>query len=371
MTAADVLVTDGDSGESPAPAVPEPAATSVRADGATAVAEVAGPASAPGSAGARAKAPSESTPHVSVVVPGLNEAASLPELAERIHEALRGKIPYEIVFVDDGSTDETWEVIGDLHRKDPTLVRGVRLRKNFGKAMALTAGFRRAKGQVIVTMDADLQDDPSDLPSFLRKIEEGLDVVVGWKVDRKDPTNRLVLSRIFNGTVRLVTGVKLHDMNCGFKAYRREVIRTIPVYGDLFRFYPALAAWQGFRVAEVAVKHHARRFGTSRYGLERILRGFFDLLSIVFLTKYSRKPMHLFGLLGLLFATVGFFVDAYLTVLWFGGAKIGDRPLLLLGTMMIILGIQFFSMGFLGEFMTYQNQTKLIPDDLPIREEIR
>jgi len=316
-----------------------------------------------------APAAAEHPPRVSLVVPGLNEAQSLPELAARIHEALAGHCTYEIIFVDDGSTDDSWDVISRLHRESP-LVKGIQLRKNFGKATALTAGFKKALGEIIVTMDADLQDDPADLPAFIAKIEEGLDVVVGWKVKRRDPANRLVLTRIFNGTVRISTGVKLHDMNCGFKAYRQEVIKTIPVYGDLFRFIPALAAWQGFRVGEVPIKHHARQYGKSRYGLERILRGFFDLLSILFLTKYSKKPMHLFGLLGLVFATLGFGINAYLTVLWFLGHKIGDRPLLLLGVLMIILGIQFFSMGFLGEFLTYQNQKRTLAEDLPIREEI-
>lgn len=312
----------------------------------------------------------DAAPRVSIVVPGLNEGESLPELARRIRESLDGRVSYEIIFVDDGSTDDTWQVISRLHADDAR-VRGARLRKNFGKAMALLAGFGRAAGEIIITMDADLQDDPADLHAFIAKIEDGLDVVVGWKVERLDPTNRLVLSRIFNGTVRAATGVKLHDMNCGFKAYRREVIRTLPLYGDLFRFIPAFAAWEGFRVAEVPVKHHARKYGRSRYGLERILRGFFDLMSVMFLTRYSRKPMHLFGLIGLFLAAVGFMTEGYLTVLWFLGHKIGDRPLLLLGALEIILGIQFFSMGFIGEFLTYQNHKRIDLDDLPIREEVR
>lgn len=309
-------------------------------------------------------------PEVSVIVPGLNEGDSLVELGTRIRQALDGTRTFEIIFVDDGSTDNSWEVISSLARDDER-IKGVRLRKNFGKAMALSAGFQRARGEIIVTMDADLQDDPSDLPAFIAKIEEGLDVVVGWKVQRLDPSNRLILSRIFNGTVRKATGVKLHDMNCGFKAYRREVIRTIPVYGDLFRFIPAFAAWEGFRVAEVPVKHHARKYGKSRYGLERILRGFFDLLSVMFLTRYQRKPMHLFGLIGLVLGGIGVLTELYLTILWFRGHKIGDRPLLLLGALEILVGIQFFSMGFIGEFLTYQNHRKIDAEDLPIREEIK
>ncbi len=306
-------------------------------------------------------------PRVSIVVPGLNEAESLPELAKRIAEALSND-RYEIIFVDDGSTDSSWKVIRGLASEDPR-IRGVRLRRNFGKATALSAGFRRSKGPIVVTMDADLQDDPKDLHKFIEAIDDGQDVVVGWKVERLDPANRLVLSRIFNGVVRLTTGVALHDMNCGFKAYRREVIDTIPVYGDLFRFIPALAASQGFLVKEVPITHHARKFGRSRYGLERILRGFFDLLSVLFLTRYQKRPMHLFGLGGLLLASLGFVIEAYLTVLWFLGHKIGDRPLLLLGAMLMMIGIQLFSMGFIAEVLTYFHQKRVLPEDMPIREE--
>ncbi|MBW2455540.1 MAG: glycosyltransferase [Deltaproteobacteria bacterium] len=307
-------------------------------------------------------------PEVSLVVPGLNEADSLPELAKGIHEALDGVRRYELIFVDDGSTDDTWKVIGKLHRKNP-MVSGVRLRANFGKAMALSAGFERARAELVIMMDADLQDDPSDLPNFLEKIADGLDVVVGWKVDRRDPLNRRVFSRIFNGTVGILTGCKLHDMNCGFKALRKEVLRAIPIYGDLFRFIPVLAQWQGFRVDEVPVKHHARKHGRSRYGLERILRGFFDLMSILFLTRYSRKPMHLFGMLGLVAAAAGLGVCTYLTVLWFQGHVIGTRPLLLLGILLLVLGIQLFSLGLIGEFLTFQHQRRHDRELLPVREE--
>lgn len=306
-------------------------------------------------------------PRVSIVVPGLNEAESLPELAGRLHEVLRGKLDYEIIFVDDGSTDDSWAVIQRLHEEEPT-VRGVRLRANFGKAMALSAGFARARGDIVFMMDADLQDDPVDLPKFLAEIDKGLDVVVGWKVNRLDPANRKVLSRIFNGTVAMVTGVRLHDMNCGFKAFRSEVVQAIPIYGDLFRFIPVLAHWQGFRVGEVPVTHHKRKHGSSRYGLERILRGLFDLLSVVFLTRYSRTPMHLFGLLGLFFTVAGVAIGSYLTVLWFMGEPIGTRPLLLLGVLLIVLGIQFFSLGLIGEFLTFQHQRKHVAERLPVRE---
>ena len=312
--------------------------------------------------------PSTREPAVTLVVPGLNEAESLPLLAAQVKEALP-ETPYELIFVDDGSTDETWNIIGELNESDPA-VRGVRLRSNFGKAMALAAGFQSARADVIVMMDADLQDDPADLPQMLEKIDAGLDVVVGWKVERHDPLNRRIFSFIFNKTVGFVTGVHLHDMNCGFKAYRSEVLDSIPIYGDLFRFIPVLAAWQGFRVGEMPVNHRARQFGSSRYGLERILRGFFDLLSVSFLTKYSRKPMHLFGLLGLLFSSLGLLICSYLAVLWASGEAIGARPLLLLGVLLILVGAQSFSIGLLGEFMTFQYHRKDARERLPVRETV-
>ena len=280
--------------------------------------------------------PESEIPKVTLVVPGLNEAESLPLLAEQVKAALGPEASYELIFVDDGSTDDSWQVIQKLHQSDPR-VHGVRLRKNFGKAMALSAGFERARADIVVMMDADLQDDPADLPRMIEKIEGGLDVVVGWKVKRRDPLNRRVFSRIFNNTVGYVTGVHLHDMNCGFKAYRSEVLQSIPIYGDLFRFIPVLASWQGFSVGEIPVNHRARQFGQSRYGLERILRGFFDLLSVSFLTKYSRKPMHLFGLVGLLLTSIGLLICAYLSVLWFQGESIGSRPLLLLGVLPVLI----------------------------------
>ncbi len=311
-------------------------------------------------------APDDAVPRVSVVVPGLNEAESLPTLAAEIRDAL-GDTDYELIFVDDGSTDDSWQVIEDLHAAD-SRVRGIRLRSNFGKAMALSAGFERARADIVVMMDADLQDDPANLPDMIAKVEKGLDVVVGWKVERLDPLNRRVFSKVFNKTVALVTGVHLHDMNCGFKAYRQDVLTSIPIYGDLFRFIPVLASWQGFSVGEMPVHHRERQHGRSRYGLERILRGFFDLLSVAFLTRYSRKPMHLFGLAGLAFSAIGVLICAYLSVLWFQGESIGSRPLLLLGVLFILVGAQSFSIGLLGEFMTFQYHRKDAQERLPIRE---
>ncbi len=307
-------------------------------------------------------------PEVSIVVPGLNEADSLPVLAGQIAAALVDT-PYEIIFVDDGSTDDSWEVICELSRDNPA-IRGVRLRANFGKAMALKTGFGRARAEIVIMMDADLQDDPADLPNMLEQVRGGLDVVVGWKVNRKDPLERRIFSKVFNGTVGLVTGVRLHDMNCGFKTFRKEVVDSIPIYGDLFRFIPVLAASQGFAIGEIPVNHRARQFGRSRYGLERILRGFFDLLSVSFLTRYSRRPMHLFGAIGLTFGLLGVGICGYLAALWLSGEGIGDRPLLLLGVLLILLGTQSFSLGLLGEFMTFQYQRRDAPDRPPVRDSV-
>jgi glycosyltransferase involved in cell wall biosynthesis len=309
------------------------------------------------------------TPEVSLVVPGLNEGESLVELARRVHSALGNVGTYEIIFVDDGSTDDTWQRIAALNREDPN-VRGVSLRRNFGKAMALTAGFRVSRAPILIMMDADLQDDPDDLPRFVEKIREGFDVVVGWKVKRQDPLNRRLLSKLFNGTVSWLTHVQLHDMNCGFKAYRREVIETVPIYGDMFRFIPALASAQGFRIGEIPITHHSRKYGRSRYGLERVLRGLFDLVSVLFLIRYSRRPMHLFGLMGLALGGGGILINIYLSVLWLRGIGIGSRPLLLLGVLMTITGVQFASLGLLGEFLAYQNQKRGYRDTLPVREQI-
>jgi glycosyltransferase involved in cell wall biosynthesis len=313
--------------------------------------------------------PASPAPEVSIVIPGLNEGQSLPELARRIDAALAPLGPYELIFVDDGSTDDTWQRIAAIHGELPA-VRGLSLRRNFGKAMALKAGFTVSRAPILVMMDADLQDDPDDLPSFIAKIREGNDVVVGWKVKRLDPLNRRILSKIFNGTVSWLTKVKLHDMNCGFKAYRREVIETVPIYGDLFRFIPAFAHAHGFRIAEIPVKHHSRQFGKSRYGLERLLRGLFDLLSVLFLIRYARSPMHLFGLVGLVLGAGGLAINTYLSVLWFSGQGIGHRPLLMLGVLMTVIGAQFASFGLLGEFLTYQGQKQGYLDTLPVRDRV-
>lgn len=297
----------------------------------------------------------EPRPRVSVVIPLFNEAESLPELIAALRSVL-GSDPFEIFLIDDGSTDQSWQRIAELHRQDRR-IKGIQLRGNFGKSRALATGFHYARGDEIITLDADLQDDPTDIPAMRAKLKD-FDVVSGWRVNRRESFFRRLLTATFNGTVRRTTGVALHDINCGLKAFRSDVVKTIRVYGELHRFLPILAAWNRFRVTEVPVKHRERRFGESRYGLERILRGFFDLLTVLFLTKFSGKPLHFFGRIGLLTTLVGFLIDLWLAIEWFGGQPIGSRPLLLLGTILIVVGIQFFTIGLLAELLNYDRQER-------------
>jgi glycosyltransferase involved in cell wall biosynthesis len=265
--------------------------------------------------------------------------------------------PYELIFVDDGSRDGSFQLIEKLHRADER-VRALQLRRNFGKAAALAAGFREARGEVIVTLDADLQDDPAELPRLVARLEDGADLISGWKRDRQDPRSKTLPSRLFNWVTGWLTGVQLRDFNSGFKAYRREVVEEIRLYGELHRFIPALAAWRGFRVDEIAVNHRPRRFGRSKYGSARFWRGCLDLLTVLFLTRYTRRPLHLFGGLGLVAWIVGLGVNLYLTGLWLTGARpIGTRPLLAFGILSMLVGIQFFSVGLLSELvLSYQTR---------------
>jgi glycosyltransferase involved in cell wall biosynthesis len=311
---------------------------------------------------------------VSVVVPLLNEEHSLDALYHEIAVALdpRGE-PWEVVFVDDGSTDGSLGVLTRLH-DEATNVVVVHLRRNFGKAAALQAGFHEARGDVVVTIDADLQDDPAEIPQLLAKLDEGFDLVSGWKTRRNDPWSRRVLSKIFNWANAVVSGVRLHDVNCGLKAYKAEVLRGLRIYGELHRFIPVLAAYRGFRVAEIPVNHRAREHGRSRYGLNRYLRGFFDLLSVTFMGRYRHRPLHLFGGVGLLMGAVGFLILAYLTVIWFMGEGIGHRPLLTLGVLLVVVGIQLVSLGLLSELITSQHEERMderARTDLVVEEVLR
>jgi dolichol-phosphate mannosyltransferase len=296
---------------------------------------------------------------VSVVVPLLNEEATLEQLYRELDAALAPSgLDWEVVFVDDGSTDGSYRELVRLHAAHLN-VRVVRLRRNFGKAAALAAGIEVAAGDVVVTMDADLQDDPAEIPNLLAKLDDGFDVVSGWKCDRHDPFVRRFVSRIYNTATRLATGVKLHDMNCGLKAYRAEVFEHVQLYGERHRFVPVLAHHLGFSVAELPVNHRPRSNGHSRFGIERYLRAPFDLLTIVFMGRYRHRPLHLFGGIGVIASIAGAAILVYLTIDKIGGAGIGGRPLLLLGVLLVVVGIQFLSLGLIGEMLTGHHEEKL------------
>jgi dolichol-phosphate mannosyltransferase len=295
---------------------------------------------------------------ISVVVPVHNEERTLGLLYEELESALEPQgEPWEVVFVDDGSTDGSFAALTRLHNSRAN-VRVVRLRRNFGKATALGAGFTQAQGDVVVTIDADLQDDPAEIPRLLAKLDEGFDLVSGWKAHRRDPLSRRVPSRIFNWVTGRVSGLRLHDLNCGLKAYRAEVVRGLRLYGELHRFIPVLAHYRGHRIAELPVNHRPREHGGSRYGVERYLRGFLDLLTVSFIGRYRYRPLHLFGGLGLLLGLLGFAVLLYLTVLKLDGHAIGQRPLLILGVLLVVVGLQFFSLGLISELITSQHEER-------------
>ena len=295
---------------------------------------------------------------ISVVVPLLNEEHSLEVLYAEITAALESRDEFEVVFVDDGSSDGSMGVLTRLHDEYANVVV-VHLRRNFGKAAALQAGFFEARGDIVVTIDADLQDDPAEIPKLLAKLDESFDLVSGWKTRRNDPLARRLFSRMFNWATGVVSGIRLHDVNCGLKAYRSEVLQGLRIYGELHRFIPVLAAYRGFRVAEIAVNHRPRMHGSSRYGPERYLRGFFDLLSVTFMGRYRHRPLHLFGGLGALMGAVGFVILTYLTVIWFWGEGIGHRPLLTLGVLLVVVGLQFFSLGLLSEMVTSHHEERV------------
>ena len=293
--------------------------------------------------------------YLSFVIPVYNEEVTIKPLFERILDVINlAEIDsYEIIFVDDGSRDRSWIEINELIKKYPHKVKGIRLRRNFGKSSALSAGFKKTRGNIIFTLDADLQDDPAEIPKFLEKLESGYDLVSGWRKHRNDPLSKTLPSKLFNGVTSVLTGVKLHDFNCGLKAYKKEVLDCIKVYGELHRYIPVLAHSLGFKITEVVVEHHSRTKGKSKYGLERYTRGFIDLLTVLVTTYYLHKPGHLFGSLGLLFGVIGMTSLGYLIVLWFMEIRpIGNRPLFLFGILCIILSVQLISLGILAELIT-------------------
>ena len=294
-----------------------------------------------------------SAPALSVVVPALDEAQSLPELHAELVTALdRLGRPWEIVYVDDGSRDGTPDAIGRLAAADPR-VRGVSFRRNYGKSAALAVGFRLARGALVATIDADLQDDPAELAGLLAALDDGLDLVSGWKQNRQDPPTKTLPSWLFNAVTSWVAGVRLHDFNCGLKLYRREVTQSIELYGELHRFLPAIAHWRGFRVGEVPVRHRPRRYGRSKFGASRFVNGFLDLMSAAFISTSALKPLHVFGRVGLLFFLVGAGIGAWFVGLWFTGEPIRVRPLMLFGAGLVLLAFQFVLMGLLGEMIAH------------------
>ncbi|WP_045215333.1 glycosyltransferase family 2 protein [Desulfonatronovibrio magnus] len=291
---------------------------------------------------------------ISFVIPVKDEQDTLNELAlSIIHEVqnMEGLYAPEIIFVDDGSKDNSWEIMKNLSTTYKDKVFAIKLRKNFGKATALEIGFSRASGEIVFTMDADLQDDPSEISRFLAELEQGFDMVSGWKRRRNDPFSKTIPSLLFNKVTSFATGIPLHDFNCGFKAYRKEVIEAIKLYGELHRYIPVLAHDYGFRVSEIEVKHHPRKHGISKYGINRYLRGLVDLFTVLATTRWLRKPGHLFGGVGIVSGIIGTGILMYLTVLWFIGlGPIGVRPLFFLGILLCILSVQMISLGIIAEF---------------------
>jgi len=302
--------------------------------------------------------------NISVVIPLFNEEESLPELAAWIVNVMQqNNFSYEVIFVDDGSKDKSWEVITQLNKAN-NQIKGIRFRRNYGKSAALNTGFEQACGSVVITMDADLQDSPDEIPEFYKMIsEQGFDLVSGWKKKRYDPLSKTLPTKLFNWATRKMSGIYLHDFNCGLKAYKNEVVKSIEVYGEMHRYIPVIAKWAGFtKIAEKAVTHQERKYGTTKFGLERFVNGFLDLLSITFVSRFGKSPMHLFGFLGTIMFVIGFAITLYLGIdkLFINpkGILIADRPVFYLSLVTMILGTQLFLAGFLGELITRNSPTR-------------
>jgi len=304
-------------------------------------------------------------PEITILIPLYNEEGSLPELHEKLTSVLREfRRSYEIIFIDDGSTDGSFKILEGLFRKDKN-VRVIQFRKNYGKSAALSCGFARARGKYVITMDSDLQDDPAEIPGLIEKIEDGYDLISGWKKKRYDPFIKRISSKFYNLMTSFFSGIRLHDFNCGLKAYRKEVIKSVRIYGQLHRFIPVLAHWQGFRVGEKIVKHHPRKYGKTKFGASRFAAGLFDLFTIVFLNKFRKRPLHLFGSFGLISFLVGLVMNlvlAYQRI--FADKYLSNRPLLFLAVMLVIVGVQFISIGLLGEMIT---ETQKRQDDYSVK----
>ena len=305
-----------------------------------------------------------STIDISLVIPLYNEVESLPELCTWIDKVcVEHKYSYEIVLVDDGSTDGSWKIIEELATKNPSIV-GIKFRRNYGKSAGLQTGFEAARGKVVITMDADLQDSPEEIPGLYKMItEEGFDLVSGWKKKRYDPFMKTMPTKLFNWATRRMSGIKLHDFNCGLKAYKSEVVKTVEVMGEMHRYIPVIAKWNGFKkIGEKVVLHQARKYGTSKFGMERFVNGFLDLFTITFVSRFSKKPMHFFGLLGTIMFIVGFIFSLYLGVdklfIHTDARPIADQPVFYIALVSMILGTQLFVTGFLAELMVRNSSNR-------------
>ena len=298
--------------------------------------------------------------YTSIVIPLFNEAPSICELYNRIQAVLNNSLLHEkkceIIFIDDGSNDDSFEILKSLHEKNSN-IKILKLRKKFGKTAALAAGFLEAIGDIIITMDADLQNDPADIPSLIEKIDQGYDVVSGWRKRRKDGFTKIFLSRIYNAVTSFFSGIPIHDFNCGLKAYKKQVLKEIKIYGTLHRYIPVIAYWKGFRVGEILVAHNKRIHGKSKYGINRIFEGFWDFATVIFFLKFNQKPLHLFGNIGVIFLFFGLIINSYILSLWLRFHSImGRHPLLILGVMLMILGVQLVSLGLLAEMIVNNSQ---------------
>ncbi len=303
---------------------------------------------------------------ISVVIPVYNESESLITLNNEVMTALKSSGEYEIIYVDDGSHDGSAEILKSLSDQHAP-VRVITLFRNYGKAAGLATGFNAAGGEAVITMDSDLQDDPAEIPAMVQLLTEGWDLVSGWKKKRNDPISKRWPSKVFNFIVRIMTGVKIHDFNCGLKAYRNEVVKSIEIYGGLHRYIPALAKYKGYKVTEKVVQHRARQFGKTKYGTARYFHGLMDLFTVLFMGRYFQRPLHFFGVIGMGLFLAGVVVLGYLSVLWIGGEWIGNRPLFFLGILLSIVGIQIFSLGLLAEMFTQRS----FKEKLLVKEDYR
>lgn len=308
---------------------------------------------------------------LSIVIPLLNEEESLPELAAWIRRVVEANsFDYEIIFVDDGSRDQSWKAIEKLAAEN-SRIRGIKFRRNYGKSAALNEGFKEARGDVVITMDADMQDSPDEIPALYKMIhDDGYDLVSGWKKTRRDPLSKKIPSRFFNGVTRWISGIQLHDFNCGLKAYKNDVVKTLEVHGEMHRYIPVLAKWSGFtKITEKEVVHYPRKYGVTKFGLERFINGFLDLLTLSFVTRFGKRPMHLFGTLGLLSFFIGFIISIVLTVQKFAYQQyhMTERPIFYFGLVSMIIGVQLFAAGFVAEMISriandrnsYQVETRI------------